>query len=73
MELLRVSSGWEVLVPQDRVYVPRDIAVHMLAERLASLAQGSGVSYSDLSVPQQARIVHILSALFEEGSISSLR
>lgn len=72
-ELLRVSSGWEVLVPKDRVYVPRDVAVRILAERLASLAQGSGVSESDLSIRQQARIVHVLSTIFEERSISNLR
>jgi hypothetical protein len=66
-ELLRVSSGWEVLVPKDRVYVPRDVAVRMLAARLASLAQGSRVSDSDPSIRQQARIVHVLSALFEES------
>lgn len=72
-ELFRVSSGWEVLVPKDRVYVPRDVAVRILAERLASLAQGSGVSDSGLSIRQQARIVRVLSALFEEGSISNLR
>ena len=66
-ELRRVNGGWEVLVPKDRVYVPRDVAVRMLAARLASLAQDSGVSGSDSSLPQQAQIVHALSALFEEG------
>jgi hypothetical protein len=66
-ELRRVNGGWEVLVPKDRVYVPRDVAVRMLAERLASLAQDSGVSSSDSSLRQQAQIVHALSALFQEG------
>jgi hypothetical protein len=66
-ELLRVNGGWEVLEPKDRVYVPRDVAVRMLAARLASLAQDSGVSGSDSSLRQQAQIVHALSALFEEG------
>ena len=66
-ELRRVNGGWEVLVPKDRVYVPRDVAVRMLAARLASLAQDAGVSGSDSSLPQQAQIVHALSALFEEG------
>ena len=66
-ELLRVSGCWEVLVPKDRVYVPRDVAVRVLAARLASLAQGSRVSDSDSSIRQQARIVRVLSALFEEG------
>jgi NlpC/P60 family len=66
-ELRRVNGGWEVLVPKDRVYVPRDVAVRMLAERLASLAQDSGVSGSDSSLRQQAQIVHALSALFPQG------
>jgi hypothetical protein len=66
-ELRRVNGGWEVLAPKDRVYVPRDVAVRMLAERLASLAQDSGVSGSDSSLRQQAQIVHALSALFQEG------
>jgi len=65
-ELRRVNGGWEVLVPKDRVYVPRDVAVRMLAARLASLAQDSGVSGSDSSLPQQAQIVRALDALFEE-------
>jgi hypothetical protein len=65
-ELLRVNGGWEVLVPKDRVYVPRDVAVRMLAARLASLAQNSGGSGSDSSLRQQAQIVHALDALFDE-------
>src|SRR4029077_6106499 len=43
-ELLRAKAGWEVLVPKDRIYVPRDVAVRMLSARLASLTQGSAVS-----------------------------
>ena len=66
-ELRRVNGGWEVLVPKDRVYVPRDVAVRMLAERLASLAQDSGFSGLDSSLRQQSQIVHALSALFQEG------
>jgi hypothetical protein len=66
-ELLRVNGGWEVLAPKDRVYVPRDVAVRMLAVRLASLAQDSGGSGSDSSLRQQGQIVRALSALFEEG------
>jgi len=65
-ELLRVNGGWEVLVPKDRVYVPRDVAVRILAARLASLAQNSGGSGSDSSFRQQAQIVNALSALFEQ-------
>ena len=66
-ELRRVNGGWEVLVPKDRVYVPRDVAVRMLAERLASLAQDSGFSGLDSSLRQQGQIVHALSALFQKG------
>jgi NlpC/P60 family len=64
-ELLRVNGAWEVLAPKDRVYVPRDVAVRMLAARLASLAQDSPGSGSDSSLRQQAQIIHALSALFE--------
>jgi hypothetical protein len=66
-ELLRVNGGWQVLVPKDRIYVPRDVAVRMLAARLASLAQDSGVSGSDSSLRQQGQIVQVLSALFKES------
>lgn len=65
-ELRRLNGGWDVLAPKDRLYVPRDVAVRMLAARLASLAQDSGVSSPDSSLRQQAQIVHALSALFEE-------
>lgn len=66
-ELRRVNGGWEVLVPKDRVYVPRDVAVRMLAERLASLAEDSGDPVSNSSIRQQTLIVHALSALFPQG------
>jgi len=65
-ELRRANGGWEVLAPKDRIYMPRDVAVRMLAARLASLAQDSGTSDSDSSLRQQAQIVHALSALFQE-------
>jgi hypothetical protein len=65
-ELHRVKGGWEVLVPKDRIYVPRDVAVRMLSARLASLTQGSSVSGSDSSLLQQAEIVRLLNALFQQ-------
>jgi hypothetical protein len=61
-----VNGGWEVLVPKDRLYVPRDVAVRILAARLALLAQNSGDSGSDSSLRQQAQIAHALDALFEK-------
>jgi hypothetical protein len=65
-DLLRVESGWEVLGPKDRIYVPRDVAVRMLAARLASLARDAAVYGSDSSLLQQTQIVHALSALFQK-------
>ena len=64
-ELMRVNAGWAVLTPKDRVYVPRDIAVGILAAQLTSLAQDSEVYGSDSSIRQQTEIVHVLNALFE--------
>jgi len=66
-ELLRVGAEWEVLLPRDRIYVSRDVAVRLLAQRLALLAQDSAVSGSDSSLHQQAQIVRVLSALYEGG------
>jgi hypothetical protein len=32
------SDGWELILPADAVYWPRDVAVKMLSHQLASLA-----------------------------------
>jgi len=61
----RGSENWEVLAPKDRVYVPRNVAIRMLAGRLASLVQDSRAS--DSSLREQAQIVRVLSVLFEGG------
>lgn len=61
--LLRTTQGWEVLAPPDSVYVPRDVAVHQLATRLASLTQEAGQTSSNLS--EQAQIVRVLSTLVD--------
>lgn len=63
-DLLRTSEGWHVIAPENSIYVPRDVAVRMLAARLASLTQeGSGPGRD--SVSAQAQIVRVLSTLFD--------
>lgn len=40
LELRRTAQGWQLLAPPNRAYVPRDVAVHMLATQLALITQG---------------------------------
>jgi hypothetical protein len=64
LDLVRTNDGWQVLAPRNAIYVPRDVAVRMLAARLALLTQEGGASGGD-SVPAQAQIVRVLSTLFD--------
>lgn len=65
-ELHHTPQGWQLQVPADRVYVPRDVAVHILAGQLASLTQnGAGSNDSDRSMHQQSMIVRSLGILFD--------
>ena len=61
--LLRTAQGWELLTQPDSVYVPRDVAVHQLATRLASLTQEAGVTETSSNLSEQAQIVRVLSTL----------
>ena len=66
-ELRRTAQGWQLLAPSDRVYVPRDVAVRVLASRLALLTEKEPVSEdSDPSIRQEARIVQTLNFLFDQ-------
>jgi hypothetical protein len=63
-ELRRVPAGWEVVTPQDRTFVPHDVAVKDLAAQLARLTQGEGVTPSRATaVQQESHIANLLSAL----------
>jgi len=63
-ELRRVPAGWEVVTPQDRTYVPHDVAVKGLAAQLAQLTQGEGATdYRATVVQQESHIANLLSAL----------
>ena len=46
----RSGDGWEMVFPQDAVYVPRDVAVKMLAHQLAALADAGAEGKSDQKV-----------------------
>jgi hypothetical protein len=39
LELRRAGQGWQLLAPAGRAYVPRDVAIHVLASQLALLTQ----------------------------------
>ena len=66
-ELRRSSQGWQLLAPPDRLYVPRDVALRVLANRLALLTENEQSSdASDLSTRQEARIVQTLNFLFDQ-------
>ena len=64
LDLLRTNEGWQVLAPKNAIYVPRDIAVRMLAARLALLTQEGSAPGGD-STSAQAQIVRVLSTLFD--------
>ncbi|MHB8501690.1 MAG: NlpC/P60 family protein [Candidatus Acidiferrales bacterium] len=65
-ELRRTELGWEALTPQDRTYVPHDVAVKNLAEQLARLTKSDGAAEHQPAVLwQEAQLVGLLSALLE--------
>ena len=64
-KLIRTPQGWEVMAPPDCVYVPRDVAIHQLATRLALLTQAPSVTETNSNLSEQAQIVHVLSTLME--------
>jgi hypothetical protein len=63
-DILRMSDGWRVLAPKDRICVPRDVAIRMLAARLALLTQEGDVLDKD-SLHVKAQLARILSTLFD--------
>ena len=63
-ELRRTATSWEAVAPLDRTYVPRDVAVSILAGQLARLAQNdSGRAPGDAVLHQEARLATLLHAL----------
>ncbi len=65
-ELRRTDSGWEALMPADRAYVPRDVAVRTLAARLARLTQTeAGANHEDRVVREEASLARLLNTLLQ--------
>ena len=63
-ELRRDSAGWRALRPQNRVYVPREVAVHLLAEKLELLTRADyPVKDRTRHADQQAQLAHLLYSL----------
>jgi hypothetical protein len=66
LELRRTPQGWQLLVPPNRAYVPRDVAIRLLAGQLAFLTQNGDASDDlDHSLHQQMMIVRALGFLFD--------
>jgi hypothetical protein len=65
-ELRRTPQGWRLQVPANRAYVPRDVAVRVLARQLALLTENEAAS-DDLNRPlqHQTAIVLALGSLFD--------
>ncbi len=63
-KLRRDSSGWYALRPRNRAYVQREVAVHVLAEKLELLTRvDHPVRDWTRHTEQQARLAHILHSL----------
>jgi cell wall-associated NlpC family hydrolase len=57
-QLLRTNQGWVALAPSDRVYVPADVGVQVLAEKLAVLSRDHKEDRE-----QQASLARLLNTL----------
>ena len=64
-ELRHTPQGWQLLASADRAYVPRDVAVRVLAGQLAFLTQNEAADDLDRSIHQQSVIVSVLGFLFD--------
>jgi hypothetical protein len=63
-ELRRAGAGWEAVTPLDRAYVPREVAVRILAGQLARLTQNDGGGeHADGILHREARLASLLNAL----------
>ena len=66
-ELKRDASGWQVMPPQDKIYVGRDDAVRVLAAQLAAMTQSEAAAkHDEVVLGQEARLAKLLSALLQK-------
>jgi NlpC/P60 family len=66
-ELRRGKSGWEAVLPYDRTYVPRDVAVRNIAARLSRLTQ-QGAASDESNRREEERLTRLLSSLLEDST-----
>jgi len=65
-ELRRTKSGWEAITPEDRAYVPNDVAVRNLAVQLARLTERDSAETDQETVRrQESQLANLLSALLK--------
>jgi len=70
-ELRRTESGWEAVVPPDRTYVPRDVAVKNLAGQLAQLTESQGsTEYQETVAREESEIANLLGALLKPNILA---
>jgi NlpC/P60 family len=70
-ELRRSESGWEAVVPADRTYVPRDVAVKNLAAQLARLTESQGsAEHQEMVARQESEIANLLGALLKLNGLA---
>ena len=66
-ELRHTATGWTAFTPLERVYMPRDAAVRILAEQLARLAaKENGSAPAPATLRQEAQLAAILNDLLKE-------
>jgi NlpC/P60 family len=73
-ELRRTESGWEAVVPTDRTYVPRDVALKNLAAQLARLTESqTRAEHQETVARQQSEIADLLGALLKPNGLARKR
>ena len=69
-ELRRTESGWLAFTPQERIYVPRAVAVRVLAEQLEALTRNDFPASDPAKLAHQqvqlAQLARLLNALLEK-------
>jgi len=65
-ELRRGKRGWEAVSPNDRMFVPRDVAVRNIASRISDLTQ-QGRDNKEARQREAARLAKLLAALLAEN------
>jgi hypothetical protein len=69
-ELRRGNSGWEAVSPNDRTFVPRDVAIREIAARISDLTQQNSGD-RERSRREAARLTKLLGVLLEEDGNNS--